>query len=231
MSVRKKQLLLLVLFILAVILVRSSQFGSAITFENLKQNRETLVSFVGAHYVLSVASFIAVYVLATALSVPGAVILTLAGGFLFGPATSVIYIDIGATAGAACAFLSARYLLGNRLQQKYGGQLAKFNSEMDRNGASYLLTLRLIPVFPFFLINFLAGLTKVPLRTFLWTTSLGIIPGTAVFAFAGQQLGSIDSPADILSKKVIAAFAVLGLFALAPAVWKRFRNTQTPSGK
>jgi uncharacterized membrane protein YdjX (TVP38/TMEM64 family) len=178
-----------------------------------------------------VASFIAVYVLATALSVPGAVILTLAGGFLFGPATSVIYIDIGATAGAACAFLSARYLLGNRLQQKYGGQLAKFNSEMDRNGASYLLTLRLIPVFPFFLINFLAGLTKVPLRTFLWTTSLGIIPGTAVFAFAGQQLGSIDSLADILSKKVIAAFAALGLFTLAPAVWKRIRNAQTRSGK
>ncbi len=231
MSVRKKQLLLLVLFILAVILVRSSPFGSAITFENLKQNRETLVSFVGEHYVLSVASFIAVYVLATALSVPGAVILTLAGGFLFGPAASVIYIDIGATAGAACAFLSARYLLGNRLQQKYGDQLAKFNSEMDRNGASYLLTLRLIPVFPFFLINFLAGLTKVPLRTFLWTTSLGIIPGTAVFAFAGQQLGSIDSPADILSKKVIAAFAALGLFTLAPAVWKRIRNTQTRSGK
>jgi uncharacterized membrane protein YdjX (TVP38/TMEM64 family) len=231
MSVRKKQLLLLVLFILAVILVRSSPFGSAITFENLKQNRETLVSFVGEHYVLSVASFIAVYVLATALSVPGAVILTLAGGFLFGPAASVIYIDIGATAGAACAFLSARYLLGNRLQQKYGDQLAKFNNEMDRNGASYLLTLRLIPVFPFFLINFLAGLTKVPLRTFLWTTSLGIIPGTAVFAFAGQQLGSIDSPADILSKKVIAAFAALGLFTLAPAVWKRIRNTQTRSGK
>jgi uncharacterized membrane protein YdjX (TVP38/TMEM64 family) len=231
MSGRKKQILLLALFIFAVILVRSSPLGSAITFENLKQNREALVSFVDGHYILSVASFIAVYVLATALSVPGAVILTLAGGFLFGTATSVIYIDIGATAGAACAFLSARYLLGNRLQQKYGGQLAKFNSEMDRNGASYLLTLRLIPVFPFFLINFLAGLTKVPLRTFLWTTSLGIIPGTAVFAFAGQQLGSIDSPADILSKKVIAAFAVLGLFALAPAVWKRFRNTQTPSGK
>jgi uncharacterized membrane protein YdjX (TVP38/TMEM64 family) len=231
MSGRKKQILLLALFIFAVILVRSSPLGSAITFENLKQNREALVSFVDGHYILSVASFIAVYVLATALSVPGAVILTLAGGFLFGTATSVIYIDIGATAGAACAFLSARYLLGNRLQQKYGGQLAKFNSEMDRNGASYLLTLRLIPVFPFFLINFLAGLTKVPFRTFLWTTSLGIIPGTAVFAFAGQQLGSIDSPADILSKKVIAAFAALGLFALAPAVWKRIKNEQMPSGK
>jgi len=176
-----------------------------------------------------VLSFIAVYVLVTALSIPGAVILTLAGGFLFCTAAGVIYIDAGATAGAACAFLSARYLLGNRLQQKYGGQLEKFNKEMDLNGANYLLTLRLIPVFPFFLINFLAGLTNVPLRTFLWTTCLGIIPGTAVFAFAGQQLGSLNSPADILSRKVIAAFAALGLLALAPAVWKRMRKEKLRS--
>src|SRR5512134_2179752 len=205
MSGRKIQLLLLVLFILAIVLVRFSPLGSVLTFDNLKQNRQALLSFVDAHYVLSVASFIAVYVVVTALSVPGAVILTLAGGFLFGTAAGVLYVDAGATAGAVCAFLSARYLLGDRLQQKYGGQLVKFNSEMERNGASYLLTLRLIAVFPFFLVNFLAGLTKVPLKTFFWTTALGIIPGTAVFAFAGQQLGSINSPADILSKKVVAA--------------------------
>src|SRR5512135_280744 len=149
MSGRKKQLFLLVVFILAIVLVRSSPFGSIITFENLKQNREALVAFVGAHYFTSAASFIAVYVIATALSVPGAVVLSLAGGFLFGTAAGVVYINIGATAGAACAFLSARYLLGNRLQQKYEGQLSKFNNEMDRSGTSYLLTLRLIPIFPF----------------------------------------------------------------------------------
>jgi uncharacterized membrane protein YdjX (TVP38/TMEM64 family) len=229
MSGRKIQLLLLFLFILAIVLIRFSPLGSVLTFENLKQNRQALVAFVEAYYVPAVASFIAVYVIATALSAPGAVILTLAGGFLFGTAASVLYVDVGATAGASCAFLSARYLLGDRLQQKYGGQLERFNREMERNGASYLLTLRLIPIFPFFLINFLAGLTKVPLKTFFWTTAVGIIPGTAVFAFAGQQLGSINSPADILSKKIIAAFAALGLFTLAPAVWKRMRKKKFQS--
>jgi uncharacterized membrane protein YdjX (TVP38/TMEM64 family) len=168
-----------------------------------------------------------VYVIVTGLSIPGAVILTLAGGFLFGTIAGVLYVDAGATAGAVCAFLSARYLLGDRLQQKYGGQFAKFNGEMDRNGVNYLLTLRLIAVFPFFLINFLAGLTKVPLKTFLWTTAVGIIPGTAVFAYAGQQLGYINSPADILSKKVIAALAALGFITLAPTVWKRIRKAKT----
>jgi uncharacterized membrane protein YdjX (TVP38/TMEM64 family) len=231
MSGRKKQLLLLVVFILAVVLVRFSPLGSIITFENLKQNREALVAFVGDHYVTSAASFIAVYVIATALSIPGAVVLSLAGGFLFGTAAGVVYINIGATTGAACAFLSARYLLGDRLQQKYGGQLSKFNSEMDRNGASYLLTLRLIPVFPFFLINFLAGVTKVPLKTFLWTTALGIIPGTVVYAFAGRQIGSIDSPGEIFSKKAIAAFVVLGFFTLVPAIWKRIRKPEATSEK
>lgn len=229
MSGRNKKLFLLVLFILAIIALRFSPLGSLLTFENLKRNRQTLLSIVDAHYLPAVASFIAVYVIATALSIPGAVILTLSGGFLFGTAASVVYIDAGATAGAACAFLLARYLLGERLQQKYEGQLAKFNREIELNGVSYLLTLRLIPVFPFFLINFLAGLTRVPLKTFLWTTAVGIIPGTTVFAFAGQQLGSINSPSDILSKKVIAAFAALGLFTLAPAAWKRIRKTKASS--
>ncbi|HSB33050.1 MAG TPA: TVP38/TMEM64 family protein [Nitrospirota bacterium] len=224
MSGRNKKILLLVILILAVITLRSSPLGSALTFENLQRNRQALLSFVSAHYVLSVVSFISVYVIVAALSIPGAVILTLAGGVLFGTIAGVLYVDVGATAGAVCAFLSARYLLGDRLQQKYGSQLAKFNGEMERNGVSYLLTLRLISVFPFFLINFLAGLTKVPLKTFLWTTAVGIIPGSVVFSYSGQQLGSINSPADILSKKVIAALAALGFITLAPIVWKRVKQ-------
>jgi uncharacterized membrane protein YdjX (TVP38/TMEM64 family) len=223
MTGQRKKLLLLIAFITVIAALRYSPLGKALTFENLTQNRDQLVIFVRDHYGLSVAAFIAVYVLTTALSIPGAVILTLAGGFLFGVAAGTLYVNIGATAGATIAFLSARYLLGDRLQEKYGKQLAKFNRELDRNGANYLLTLRLIPAFPFFLINFLSGLTKLRLGTFLWTTSLGIIPGTIVFTFAGQQLGSIRSPADILSKNVIIAFLVLALFALIPAIVKRIR--------
>ncbi len=221
---RNKRIVLLILFILLIALIRFSPLGRVLTFENLRVHRDDFAAGVQEHYLLSVMMFIAVYVLATALSIPGAVILTLGGGLLFGTFAATVYVNIGATAGAVLAFLSARYLLGNRLQEKYRDQLSRFNGEIDKNGTSYLLTLRFIPLFSFFLINFLSGLTKVPLRTFLWTTAVGIIPGTAVFAFAGSQIGSINSPSEILSLKVLAAFAALALFALVPVFWKWLRN-------
>jgi uncharacterized membrane protein YdjX (TVP38/TMEM64 family) len=227
----KKQLILLFLFGALIVFARSSPLGSILTLENLKQHRESLVLFVQSHYGLSVLSFIAVYVLAASLSLPGAAILTLAGGFLFKTAAGTLYVNLGATAGATFAFLSARYLLGERLQEKYQGQLRKFNDEIERNGTSYLLTLRLIPVFPFFLINFLSGLTKVPLWTFVWTTSLGIIPGTVVYAFAGQQIGSLNSFSEILSIRTIMAFVILALFALVSAIWRRLRRGKESPGK
>ncbi len=224
MTGQKNKIFLLLLFIAAIVLIRYSPLGSVLTFENLKQHRESLIAVVRSNYAASAATFIVVYVLTTALSIPGAVILTLAGGFLFGTLASTLYVDAGATAGASLAFLSARYLVGNRLQEKYQSQLQRFNGEIERNGTSYLLVLRFIPVFPFFLINFLAGLTKIPIRTFFWTTAVGIIPGTAVFAFAGQQIGSINSPSEILSKQVLAAFVVLALFTLTPVLWKRWKD-------
>ena len=131
--------------------------------------------FVHDRYILSLFLFISLYIIATAFSIPGDIILTLAGGFLFGIAVATVIVNIGATAGAVLAFLSARYLVGDRLQEKYQGQLNRFNEELNLNGPRYLLTLRFIPVFPFFLINFLAGLTNIPLRTFVWTTSVGYV--------------------------------------------------------
>jgi uncharacterized membrane protein YdjX (TVP38/TMEM64 family) len=111
-----------------------------------------------------------------------------------------------------------------RIQERYREQLEKFNSEMERNGPRYLLTLRLLPVFPFFLVNFLSGLTRVSLPTFLWTTSLGIIPGSMVYAFAGQQLETVRSVGDILSLKVLIAFGVLALFTFLPPLVQRLRK-------
>ncbi len=229
MTGQKKRILLLILFITVIVMIRYSPLGSVLTFENLKRHREALVIIVRDNYALSVAIYIAVYVLTAALSIPGALILTLAGGFLFGATAGTVYVDIGATTGAALAFLSARYLLGNRLQEKYQAQLRKFNEEIKRNGTSYLLTLRLIPVFPFFLINFLTGLTNIPLTTFIWTTAIGIIPATAVFAFTGQRIGSINALSEILSKKILAAFAVLALFTLVPVIWKRLQKVKKTS--
>jgi uncharacterized membrane protein YdjX (TVP38/TMEM64 family) len=224
MNKQNKRIIVLVLFIAAIVFIRYSPLGGLFTFENLKQHRASLFLYVQDHYWLSVLFFIAIYVLVAALSLPGAAVLTLAGGFLFGTLSSTVYVNVGATTGASFAFLSARYLLGKGLQEKYESQLRKFNSEIERSGTSYLLTLRFIPVFPFFLINFLSGLTTIPLRTFIWTTSLGIIPGTAVYAFAGQQIGSLNSLSEILSKRVVAAFVVLALFALVPAIVKRVKK-------
>jgi uncharacterized membrane protein YdjX (TVP38/TMEM64 family) len=224
MTKQKKQILLLILLFAAIIALRYSPLGKALTFDNLKQHRDILITLVQDHYGLSVMLFIGVYILAAAFSIPGAVILTLGGGFLFGTPAATVYVNIGATAGASLAFLSARYLLGERLQEKYQNQLDKFNAEITKNGARYLLSLRFIPVFPFFLINFLSGLTKIPLKTFVWTTSLGIIPGTAVYAFAGRQIGTINALSEILSKKVIIAFVILALFAIFPVVLDRIKG-------
>jgi len=221
-----KKALLLVLFIAMAVLARYSPLGTSLTFENLKQHRDSLLVFVHGHYWLSVACYIAVYIAAVSFTLPAALILTLTGGFLFGTAPAVLYINIGATTGAVVSFLSARYLLGNRLQDAYAPQLRKFNDEIERNGTHYLLTMRFIPVFPFFLINFLSGLTRIPLKTFVWTTSFGILPTSVVFAFTGRQLGTINAPSDILSRKMLLTFAVLGLIALVPVVLKQLRGRQ-----
>jgi uncharacterized membrane protein YdjX (TVP38/TMEM64 family) len=223
MSNQNKKILFLVFFVAVVVLVRFSPIGTLLTFENLKKHREEFLALVQGHYLQSVAAFIAGYIVFTALSVPGAVILTLAGGFLFGPLWATIYIDIGATTGATFSFLIARYLLGSRLQEKYRNQLSTFNKEMGKNGPRYLLTLRLIPVFPFFLINFLSGLTNVTAETFIWTTALGIIPATIIFAYAGRQVGTINAVSEVLSARVIIALSVLGALALFPAVYNRIK--------
>ena len=228
MKKNTRNMVLLVLFLAVIIGLRLSGIGEFLTFESLQRNKDSLLAFVRDNAVTSVLIYILVYVAAIALNLPGGAVLTIAGGFLFGTVPAVVYVNIGATCGAVLAFLSARYLLGSRLQESYGAQLAKFNGEMARNGVRYLLTLRLIPVFPFFLVNFLSGLTRVPLSSFTWTTAVGIIPGTAVFAYAGHQLETVHSVGDIFTGKVLSAFLLLGLFALAPAIIGRMKKKPSP---
>ncbi|MEK6744726.1 MAG: TVP38/TMEM64 family protein [Nitrospirota bacterium] len=224
MKKHTRNIVLLLLFLAVIIGLRLSGAGELLTFENLQKNKDALLAYVRDNAVTSIFIYILVYIAAIALNLPGGAVLTIAGGFLFGTLPAVLYVNIGATCGAVLAFLSARYLLGSRLQETYGAQLAKFNGEMERNGVRYLLTLRLIPVFPFFLVNFLSGLTRVPLSSFTWTTAAGIIPGTAVFAYAGHQLEAVHSVGDIFTGKVLSAFLILGLFTLAPAVIERLKK-------
>jgi uncharacterized membrane protein YdjX (TVP38/TMEM64 family) len=224
MKKHPKNIIALLVLIAVIVGIRLSGISDYLTLETLQKNRDALLALVRERYVLSVILYIAVYITAVALNLPGGAVLTLAGGYLFGTVAAVVFVNIGATIGAVLAFLTARHLLGRRIQESYAVQLAKFNKEMDRNGMRYLLTLRLIPVFPFFLVNFLSGLTRVPLATFLWTTAVGIIPATAVFAYAGQQLGTVRSAGDILSPRILAAFIALALFVLFPALRTRFRK-------
>lgn len=193
-----------------------------LTFENLVSNREKLLSYVAENYLLSVTIFCLIYITATALSLPGATVMTLTGALLFSY-TAIIYTVVSATVGATAAFLASRYIAGNWVQTKYADKLERFNTEFETNGIYYILTLRLIPLFPFFLINIFAGLTKVRTFTFFWTTLIGILPGGFVYVFAGRELSHINSPSDIFSIKVMTAFVLFGILTIIPVVYKKIK--------
>jgi len=202
-----------------------------LSLEAVKDNRDRLLAYTAGHYPSAVLFFILVYLAVVSLSLPGAALCTLTGGFLFGAIPGALYANIGATCGAALAFLSARYLLHDWVEARFGRRLGAFQRGFAHNAFGYLVTLRLMPIFPFFVINLLSGLTKTRLGTFMAATSLGIIPGSLVYAYAGRQLGMINRLSDIASPQVLAAFALLGLLALAPAVYRHLANKRgrTPS--
>ena len=196
--------------------------GRYLSLDALKQHRDQLMIFTQTHYAVSVMLFILAYIVVAGLALPGAVILTLAGGFLFGSVFGTLFVNLGATTGAVLAFLASRYLLHDAVEQKFGKWLGPFQEGFAKNAFSYLLTLRLIPLFPFFVVNLVSGLTRVNVGTYAVATAIGIIPGSFVYAYAGRQLGSINTLKEIASPNVIGAFVLLGLFALIPIVYKKF---------
>ena len=200
--------------------------GQYFSLDALKANRDTLLQYTTSHYEIAVALFILIYILQTAFSLPGGALLTLTGGFLFGSLLGTVFVNVGATAGATLAFLAARYLLRDWVEQKFGDRLGAIQEGFAKNAFSYLMTLRLIPAFPFFLVNLVSGLTRVNVRTYVLATSIGIIPGSFVFAFAGRQLGSINSLGEIASPPVLLAFTLLGLLALMPVAYRKWTNSK-----
>ncbi len=213
--------------IVAVIAVAIGAFlyfdlGQYLSLDALKQNRDQLLAFTESNYTTSVAIFILTYIVVTGLSLPGAVILTLAGGFVFGGVIGTLFVNLGATTGATLAFLAARYLLRDWVEQKFGRWIEPVQQGFAKNAFSYLLTLRLIPLFPFFVVNLVSGLTRVNVGTYVAATAIGIIPGSFVYAYAGRQLGTLSSLKEIASPNVIGAFVLLGLLALVPIVYRKF---------
>ncbi|WP_319587030.1 TVP38/TMEM64 family protein [uncultured Desulfobulbus sp.] len=218
----RNKIILLVLGLLVVSLFFALDLGRFLTLASLKANRQALLDFYSAHQLLTVAGFMTLYIVQTALSLPGAAILSLAAGAVFGSIMGTVYANIAATIGATLAFLVTRYLLRDIVLSRFGAKLEGINRELESRGFNYLLFLRLVPLFPFFLINLAAGLTRLPLRTFFFGTMLGIIPGGFVYVNAGASLATIDSLADVASPRVLGSFALLGLFALVPVFYSKW---------
>lgn len=212
------------LFIAAIGAFFLLDLKSYLSLDVLKANRDGLLTFTQTHYAPAVAVFILSYVLQTAFSLPGATLMTLTGGFLFGSIWGPLYVNLGATAGATLAFLVARYLLHDWVERKFGDRLSQLQAGFAKNAFSYLLTLRLIPLFPFFLVNLLSGLTRVKIGTYMAATSLGIIPGSVVYTFAGRQLGTINTLSELASPRLLLAFSLLGLLILVPIVYRHFTD-------
>lgn len=212
-------------------------FGDRLSFETLADNREALELWRDSNYPAAVATFMAAYALAVAFSFPGAVWLTLAAGFLFGTVPATAMVVIAATAGATAIFLAARTGLGDLLRDKAGGWLSRLERGIGENAVSFMLTLRLVPAVPFFVANLAPAFLGVPLRTYLWTTALGIIPGTAVYASVGAGLGAVFAAGERPDLGIIFTLPVLGpLLGLAalsalPAVVKLVRGTPGPKAE
>jgi uncharacterized membrane protein YdjX (TVP38/TMEM64 family) len=185
-----------------------------LTLEQLRASRTAIVTYRDAQPALASLAFFGVYVGATALSLPGALILTLASGAIFGLWWGFAIVSFASAIGATLAFLTSRFLLHDLVQKRFGDKLKAVNAGVKRDGALYVITLRLIPVFPFFIINLVMGLTPIPTRTFYWASQLGMVPITLIIINAGRELGKIDSLKDILSPTLLVSLALVGVFPL-----------------
>jgi uncharacterized membrane protein YdjX (TVP38/TMEM64 family) len=217
--------IILGVFVLAIVGFFYFDLAQYFTLAALKENKEALRNFTRHNYLLTVGLFITIYCVQTAFSLPGAAILTLAGGFLFGAILGTLYVNLGATTGAVLAFLAARYLFRDAVERRFGKKLETIQSGFAKNAFHYLLTLRLIPLFPFFLVNLASGLTRMRLSTYFAATALGIIPGSFVYSNAGKQLGTINALDDIASLGVLGAFVLLGILALVPVIYQKLKRS------
>jgi uncharacterized membrane protein YdjX (TVP38/TMEM64 family) len=188
--------------------------GRYFTLVYLKSSHQAFLDVYARHRAMVIGTYMSVYILTTALSLPGAAVLTLAGGALFGLVVGTIIVSFASTIGATLACFFARFLFRDWVQQKFGEKLEAINRGIEEEGGFYLFTLRLIPVFPFFVINLVMGLTKMPLVKFYWISQVGMLAGTIVYVNAGKELAKIDSLSGIISPSLIVSFIILGIFPL-----------------
>ena len=188
--------------------------GRFLSIDYFKSQQETIEAWRAAQPVKAGLLFFLAYVAVTGLSLPGAAVLTLAGGAIFGLFWGLLLVSFASSLGATLAFLASRFLLHDWVQKRFGERMRAINAGIAREGGFYLFTLRLVPLFPFFVINLVMGLTPLKTRTFYWVSQLGMLAGTLVYVNAGTQLARIDSLAGILSPALLGSFVLLGIFPL-----------------
>jgi len=219
-----KKVLILLIFIGGFTAFFISGGDQYFNFSTLKANRDRLLFYFHNHYWQLFMGAMVFYTISTALSLPVATVLSLTIGFLFGLWVGTAIILFSATLGATLVFLAARYVLAEAVSRRMGTRIKRLMSEFQRNDFNYLLFLRLVPLFPFWLINLALAFTPIKVHTYVLATLIGIIPGALVFANLGQSLGQIESTDQLLSFRTMSAFMLLGIFALVPIVVKKYRS-------
>lgn len=217
---RTVKLLLLAVFVGGIVAFFALGGQHYFSLETIKANRDALLQFTHEHFVAALVCGFLIYVGTVAFSLPGALILSLTVGFVFGRWVGTAMVVAGATAGATIVFLAARYIFADSARKRLGATGEKINAGFTKGAFNYMLFLRLVPVFPFFLVNLAPALTSIPLRTYVIATFVGIIPGTFVFVNLGETLGRIESLQGLLSVETLGAFALLGMLALVPLLLK-----------
>ena len=211
---KKSKLIVLILVVAAIAAFFIFDLGKYFSLDYFKSQQSAIAAYNLANPIQTALIFLLAYIAVTALSLPGAAIMTLVAGAIFGLVWGVIIVSFASTIGATLAFLVARFLLRDSIQAKFGDKLKAFNAGVEKEGGFYLFTLRLVPAFPFFMINVVMGLTTMKASTFFWVSQLGMLAGTIVFVYAGQQLSEITSLKGILSPGLIGAFVLIGILPL-----------------
>jgi len=231
-----KRLLPIAIFVIALIGFFLLDLGHYLSFEALAENRSWLLAQVGNHPMLSALTYIGLYIAVVAFSLPGGLVMTVSGGFLFGALAGGVYAVVGATLGATALFLIAKTSLGDYLLQKAGGSVQKMQQGFAENALSYMFVLRLVPIFPFFLVNLAPAFLGVALRTYLIATFFGIMPATFIYALAGSGIGSVldqgqgVSVVGVMTPEMIGALIGLALLAMLPVLYKRMIAKEVTAG-
>jgi uncharacterized membrane protein YdjX (TVP38/TMEM64 family) len=209
-----KKIVIILVIILLVAVFKIFNLGDYLTLSYIKESQERFQVLYINNRAGVIGGYMLIYIAVTSLSLPGAAVMTLAGGALFGIVAGTVAVSFASTLGATLACFVSRFILRDWVQDKFQDKLKTVNVGIEKEGTFYLFTVRLIPVFPFWLINLVMGLTKMPLRSFFWVSQIGMLPGTIVYVNAGKELGKIESLSGILSPSLIFSFVLLGLFPI-----------------